>query len=81
MQNLKGTRQRMGEPAEASPLAPVFARGVVSVLQLVAPIAPHLAEELWEVIGPGREPLACGGWPAHAALHPSHADGVARTLR
>jgi leucyl-tRNA synthetase len=64
VQHVRGLRQRMGDQPEGSPLACAFTEGIVAVLQLVAPIAPHLAEELWETIGGGDEPLASGGWPA-----------------
>jgi leucyl-tRNA synthetase len=43
--------------------AAVFANGVVALVQLLGPFAPHLAEELWEALGLGSEPLAVGGWP------------------
>ncbi len=42
--------------------AALLREGVETVLQLLAPICPHLAEELWERLG-HRESLFAGGWP------------------
>jgi leucyl-tRNA synthetase len=33
-------------------------------LQLLAPLAPHIAEELWECLG-HKESIALAGWPEH----------------
>ena len=36
---------------------------VAPMVQLVAPFAPHMAEELWELLG-GTGSVLDGGWPA-----------------
>jgi leucyl-tRNA synthetase len=47
-----------------------FANGIRSLLIMLAPFAPHLAEELWERIG-GEGLLACAAWPAFATDRPA----------
>jgi leucyl-tRNA synthetase len=31
--------------------SPVYAEGIVTLVKLIAPFAPHLAEELWQQLG------------------------------
>ncbi|MDR1044383.1 MAG: leucine--tRNA ligase [Candidatus Adiutrix sp.] len=35
-----------------------------AVVRLLAPLAPHVAEEMWEILG-HRETVFAGGWPVH----------------
>ncbi len=53
-------------PGEASPARRgsilAFAEGVMSLLTMLAPFAPHLAEELWEILG-HRESIFHQPWP------------------
>jgi len=42
----------------------LFTRGVVRLLSLLNPFAPHITEELWEQIG-GREFLSLMDWPEY----------------
>lgn len=37
--------------------------GLQVLVQLLGPLAPHVAEELWSALG-GETPLASGGWPS-----------------
>ncbi len=46
--------------------APVFALGVTSLLRLLAPLAPHLAHELWAELGNAQD-ITAAGWPAYDA--------------
>ncbi|MBA3938064.1 MAG: leucine--tRNA ligase [Planctomycetes bacterium] len=46
--------------------APVFALGVTSLLRLLAPLAPHLAHELWAELGNAAD-ITAAGWPAYDA--------------
>jgi leucyl-tRNA synthetase len=62
VQHVRNLRRRLDDGAPA--LEAAFAEGVVTALQLLAPFAPHLAEELWEAISEAAAPLAEGGWPA-----------------
>ena len=41
-----------------------FREGIVDLVQLLGPFAPHLAEELWERLAVSDTTLAAGGWPA-----------------
>ncbi|MBK5968381.1 MULTISPECIES: leucine--tRNA ligase [Thiorhodovibrio] len=55
-------------PAEAPPSPPkgaqaVFREGLTLVLQLLAPIAPHVSHYLWRELGFGEDILQAG-WPA-----------------
>ncbi len=61
-------QERLPEGSAADPRVLAFAEGVTALLTMLAPFAPHLAEELWEMLGRTasvfREP-----WPtADAAL-------------
>ncbi len=42
----------------------VDAETLKTVVRLLAPFAPHIAEELWEVLG-GTETVFASGWPAY----------------
>ena len=45
-----------------------FAEGVIALLTMLAPFAPHMAEELWEMLGRG-DSVFREAWPiADAAL-------------
>ena len=55
--------KHVGAVRDSAPDAAVFANGVVALVQLLGPFAPHLAEELWGALSLGSEPLAVGGWP------------------
>ncbi|MGM0448249.1 MAG: leucine--tRNA ligase [Methanobacteriota archaeon] len=48
-QDLVGTLRSYREYADSHPA--VFERGVDVAVRLLAPVAPHLAEELWETLG------------------------------
>ncbi|OYR83491.1 leucine--tRNA ligase, partial [Halorubrum sp. E3] len=48
-QDLVGTLRSYREHADPHP--DVFERGVDVAVRLLAPVAPHLAEELWETLG------------------------------
>jgi len=53
--------------ANALQEAPVYSREMVqSLVQLVAPFAPHLGEELWARLG-NTEPLITARWPRYDA--------------
>lgn len=61
-------QERLSAEPAADPRALAFAEGVTALLTMLAPFAPHMAEELWEMLGRTtsvlREP-----WPtADAAL-------------
>jgi leucyl-tRNA synthetase len=43
--------------------SPAVREAVETLVRLLYPFAPHLAEELWERLG-HRDPLAKGPWPA-----------------
>jgi leucyl-tRNA synthetase len=48
---------------DASPDPDTFERGLVATTKLVAPVAPHVAEEIWKTLG--QEGLVAeAGWPA-----------------
>jgi leucyl-tRNA synthetase len=51
------------EPAEGAPDA-VLSHAVSTLLKLLAPIAPHLAEELWQQMG-GVGSIHVQTWPTH----------------
>jgi leucyl-tRNA synthetase len=62
----------VNEIHKAEPLAdgvrPEEARKVFELLtQMMAPMVPHLAEELWEMLGHTDETLARAGWPEFVA--------------
>jgi leucyl-tRNA synthetase len=42
--------------------SPVYAEGIVTLVKLIAPFAPHLAEELWQQLGQ-RESIHLQPWP------------------
>jgi len=42
--------------------SPVYAEGIETLLKLLAPFAPHIAEELWEMAG-GGESVHVQSWP------------------
>jgi leucyl-tRNA synthetase len=42
--------------------SPVYAEGIVTLVKLIAPFAPHLAEELWQQLGQ-RESIHLQSWP------------------
>jgi leucyl-tRNA synthetase len=42
--------------------APVFKLGVTTLLRLLAPMTPHLCEELWRELGNG-DGITAAGWP------------------
>jgi leucyl-tRNA synthetase len=47
--------------------APAVSRGTaLDFLQLLAPFAPHVAEELWDRLG-GQSSISSGPWPAYDA--------------
>ena len=53
------------EPLEEN-ARPEVVKGVFELLTLMlAPMAPHLAEELWEMLGHTRDTLAQGRWPEY----------------
>ena len=43
----------------------LFNQAIKSVILLLAPIAPHLCEELWEKAGGKEESILCVPWPGH----------------
>ena len=43
--------------------SPVYAEGIVTLVKLLAPFAPHLAEELWQQLGQ-RDSIHRQPWPA-----------------
>jgi leucyl-tRNA synthetase len=43
--------------------SPVYAEGIVTLVKLIAPFAPHLAEELWQQLGQS-ESIHLQPWPA-----------------
>ncbi len=56
-------RAAQNDLTEDAPLAAAFARGRGCLLRLLAPFAPHVAEEAWEQLGqPGLIATAC--WPS-----------------
>jgi len=58
---------KLMEMANALTSAPLRPRSVVeTVVLLLAPFAPHIAEELWEVLGHA-DSLALAGWPSFDA--------------
>ncbi|MEB3885980.1 leucine--tRNA ligase [Lyngbya sp. CCY1209] len=42
--------------------SPVYAEGIETLLKLLAPFAPHIAEELWQMVG-GGESVHVQSWP------------------
>ena len=42
--------------------SPVYAEGLQTLVQLLAPFAPHIAEELWSELGHS-ESVHCSAWP------------------
>ena len=52
-----------GLPGRAGALA-AAKEGVDSLVLMISPFVPHLAEELWEILG-HREGVVTAGWPAH----------------
>ncbi|MBI1953616.1 MAG: leucine--tRNA ligase [Candidatus Omnitrophica bacterium] len=51
---------------EKSPRSPDAREAVETLVRLLAPFAPHMAEELWERLG-HKELLVSNPWPAHEA--------------
>ncbi len=41
----------------------VAGEGWTAIVQLLAPVTPHLSEALWEVLGHQQQPLLDAGWP------------------
>ncbi|AAR35585.1 leucine--tRNA ligase [Geobacter sulfurreducens] len=52
------------EPKNAPENAPVLREAVESVVQLLAPFVPHVAEELWESLG-HQGGVEASGWPSY----------------
>ncbi|HMN01411.1 MAG TPA: leucine--tRNA ligase [Geobacter anodireducens] len=52
------------EPKNAPENAPVLREAVESVVQLLAPFVPHVAEELWESLG-HQGGVEAAGWPSY----------------
>ncbi|KCV72016.1 hypothetical protein H696_01423 [Fonticula alba] len=52
----------LAEVAEEDRRSPEYHEGVVHLLQMLAPFAPHISSELWETIHPG-ESITEAGWP------------------
>jgi leucyl-tRNA synthetase len=51
--------------AEAEiPDSPVYAEGIRTLVLLLAPFAPHMAEELWQALG-GTDSVHCQAWPTY----------------
>jgi leucyl-tRNA synthetase len=42
--------------------SPIYAEGIETLILLLAPFAPHIAEELWQITG-HRESVHTAGWP------------------
>lgn len=52
---------------------PIVAKEEVKVyLQLLAPFAPHMTEELWEMLGFQKEAAQKGHWSIHRSLWPAY---------
>jgi leucyl-tRNA synthetase len=54
------TKRQEGEPSGQA--APVVKEAIESLIVMLAPFAPHTAEELWEQYGHG-DTLAAAAWP------------------
>ncbi|MBW3668611.1 MAG: class I tRNA ligase family protein [Actinobacteria bacterium] len=59
----KFRRRLLGDAIEDASAVHAFGDALRVLVQLVAPFAPHLAEEMWEALEPGAGPLALGPWP------------------
>ena len=57
--------RRSGDPAHQQ----AFANGIRCLVTMVAPFAPHMAEELWQRIG-GEEFVCVAAWPKAPAVAP-----------
>ncbi len=64
--NVLGQFELRGDPAEEAERRYVARFAVETLLVLLAPFAPHLAEELWEHLGHGSSIFA-ESWPAYDA--------------
>ena len=61
------TKQGRLSAAEASPATrAVLAESVEALVLMLSPFAPHMAEELWELLGHG-DGVVAAGWPSHDA--------------
>ncbi len=61
-------QDHLAEAPEGGPVVLAFAEGVTALLTMLAPFAPHMAEELWEMLG-HRTSIFREPWPtADAAL-------------
>jgi leucyl-tRNA synthetase len=59
------TKQGRLSATEASPATrAVLAEAVEALVLMLSPFAPHLAEELWELLGHA-DGVVAAGWPAH----------------
>jgi leucyl-tRNA synthetase len=57
--------QRYGRgEGEEGPHAEVWAEGLDSLLEMLAPLAPHVTAELWEIRHPGEDSVHAQRWPA-----------------
>jgi leucyl-tRNA synthetase len=57
--------QRYGRgEGEEGPHAEVWAEALDSLLEMLAPLAPHVTAELWEIRHPGEESVHAQSWPA-----------------
>ncbi len=57
-----------------------LAVGVRALVQMLAPLAPHLAEELWRTLGE-QDLLAAGGWPAAGGAAQPDGAGIRPSAR
>jgi len=59
------TKQGRFSAADASPATrAVLAEAVEALVLMLSPFAPHMAEELWELLGHA-DGVVAAGWPAH----------------
>jgi leucyl-tRNA synthetase len=57
--------QRYGRgEGEEGPHAEVWAEALDSLLEMLAPLAPHVTAELWEIRHPGEDSVHAQPWPA-----------------
>jgi leucyl-tRNA synthetase len=42
--------------------SPIYTEGIITLVKLLAPFAPHIAEELWQILG-GTESIHRQTWP------------------
>ena len=66
MMELVNDLYALGEPAERPETLAVVSEAIEALVRMLSPFAPHIAEELWEMLG-HRDGLIAARWPEFSA--------------